>query len=116
MQDAAIAAMRMPYKYVEKTMKKYEKRRNFMIDAFKELGWDVKKNNATMYLWLKVPSNRKSKEFCLSVMNETGVVFTPGVAFGKSGDSYFRVSLVQDQKRLKEAIARLKKANIRYEK
>jgi len=115
MQDAAIAAMKMPYKYVTKTMNKYEKRRNFMIKGFHELGWDVKKSNATMYLWLKVPKGRKSKEFCLSVMNETGVVFTPGVAFGKSGDDYFRVSLVQNDKRLKEAIERLKKANIRYE-
>jgi len=115
MQDAAIAAMTMPYKYVEKTMKKYEKRRNLMLKAFHELGWDIKKSNATMYMWLKVPNSRKSKEFCQWVMNETGVVFTPGVAFGKSGDSYFRVSLVQSEKRLKEAIERLKKANIRYE-
>lgn len=116
MQDAAIAAMKMPYKYVEKTMKKYQKRRNFMIEAFRELGWDVKKNNATMYLWLKVPSGRKSKEFCLDVMNKTGVVFTPGMAFGNLSDGYFRVSLVQDIKRLKEAVKRLKEANIVYEK
>lgn len=115
MQDAAIAAMQMPYKYVESTMKKYEKRRNFMIKSFEELGWAVRKNNATMYLWLKVPNGLKSREFCKSVMDKTGVVFTPGMAFGALSDHYFRVSLVQDEKRLKEAVARLKAAGIKYE-
>jgi len=114
MQDAAIAAMRMPYKHVEKTMKKYEKRRNFMIKSFEELGWAVRKTNATMYLWLKVPVGMKSKEFCKMVMDKTGVVFTPGMAFGDSSDNYFRVSLVQPDKRLKEAFKRLKASGIRF--
>lgn len=114
MQDAAIAAMKMPYKHVEATMKKYEQRRNYLVEEFRSLGWNVRKPNATMYLWLKVPSGMKSKEFCLMVMNKTGVVFTPGMAFGQNADGYFRVSLVQDIKRLKEAAKRLKEANIRY--
>jgi LL-diaminopimelate aminotransferase len=115
MQDAAIAAMKMPYKYVEETMKIYEKRRNFLVKSFQELGWDAKKSNTTFYMWLKVPGKMKSKEFCKMVMDTTGVVFTPGIAFGKAGDGYFRVSLVQPEKKLKEAIKRLKAANICYE-
>lgn len=115
MQDAAIAAMRMPYKYVEATMKKYQQRRDYLTKEFKSLGWDVKKPKATMYFWLKVPQGMKSKEFCKMVMDKTGVVFTPGMAFGKSGDEYFRVSIVQDIKKLEEAVKRLKAANIRYE-
>lgn len=115
MQDAAIAAMKMPYKYVEDTMKKYQQRRDFLTQAFTELGWKVKKPLATMYFWLRVPGKMKSKEYCKMVMDKTGVVFTPGVAFGKSGDDYFRVSLVQDIKRLEEAVKRLKAANICYE-
>lgn len=114
MQDAAIAAMKMPYKYVARTMKAYEQRRNFLAKSFEELGWKVNKTNATMYLWLKVPEGRKSKEFCFDVMDKTGVVFTPGMAFGQNADGYFRVSLVQDIKKLKEAVKRLKDANIRY--
>lgn len=114
MQDAAIAAMKMPYKYVERTMKKYEKRRNYLVKEFQNLGWKVKKPDATMYLWLKVPGGMKSKEFCKMVMDKTGVVFTPGMAFGKSGDDYFRVSLVQSERKLKEAVKRLKKADISY--
>lgn len=114
MQDAAIAAMRMPYKYVEKTMNEYAKRRDYLVEEFRNLGWQVNKSSATMYLWLKVPDNRKSKEFCTDVMYKSGVVFTPGMAFGPNCDGYFRVSLVQDMKKLKEAVKRLKEANIRY--
>lgn len=114
MQDAAIAAMKMPYKYVADTMKKYEKRRDYLVKEFENLGWKIRKPDATMYLWLKVPSSMKSKEFCKMVMDKTGVVFTPGIAFGKAGDNYFRVSLVQSEKRLKEAIKRLKEADICY--
>jgi len=114
MQDAAIAAMQMPYKYVEKTMKKYAKRRDYLVKEFQAMGWDIKKSHATMYLWLKIPGGMKSKEFCKMVMDTTGVVFTPGMAFGKSSDGYCRVSLVQDMKRLKEAIKRLQDAGICY--
>lgn len=115
MQDAAIAAMRMPYKHVEATMKKYAKRRDFIVKEFRELGWHVRKPVATMYFWLKVPKNLGSKEFCTQTMRKTGVVFTPGIAFGKSCDGYFRLSIVQDIKKLKEAVKRLKEAGIRYE-
>lgn len=114
MQDAAIAAMEMPYEYVEETMKKYQERRDYLVEEFQNLGWKVKKPVATMYLWLKVPPGKKSKEFCKMVMDKTGVVFTPGMAFGKNGDDYFRVSFVQDIERIKESIKRLKAANIRY--
>lgn len=114
MQDAAIAAMRMPYKFVETTMKKYQKRKDYLAQEFENMGWEVKKTNATMYLWLKVPGGMKSKEFCKMVMDKAGVVFTPGMAFGINSDDHFRVSLVQDIKRLKEAVKRLKAAGICY--
>lgn len=115
MQDAAIAAMRMPYRYVAKTMKKYGKRKKYLVKEFENLGWKVPATDATMYMWLKVPQGRSSREFCKWVMDTTGVVFTPGSAFGKGADGYFRVSLVQSEKKLKEAIKRLKKAKICYE-
>lgn len=115
MQDAAIAAMKMPYRYVTATMNKYKQRRDYLVNAFQEMGWDIKTPDATFYLWVKVPNGWNSKEFCKMVMNKTGVVFTPGIAFGKNGDNYFRVSLVQDIKVIKEAVKKLKEAGICYE-
>lgn len=114
MQDAAIAAMQMDYGYVQQTMDNYARRRIFMMESFKKLGWDLQKTNATMYLWLKVPGGHDSKAWCKMVLEKTGVVFTPGIAFGSHSDGYFRVSLVQPDEKLKEAVERLKKAGISY--
>lgn len=113
-QDAAIQALDMDYGHVEKIVANYSRRRLFAIEALKELGWDVKKSKATMYLWLKVPAPYKSKEFCKMVLDKTGVVLTPGIAFGNHSDSYFRLSLVQPDDRIKEALERIKNAGIKY--
>lgn len=114
-QDAATAALQMPYEFVKETITEYQERRDLLISAFQDLGWNIKKTSATMYLWLKVPSGTNSREFCKMVMEKTGVVFTPGVAFGQNSDGYFRASFVQPKEKLQEAIKRLKAENIRYE-
>lgn len=114
MQDAAIAAMQMDYSHVQKIMENYTRRRLFLIESFEELGWNLKKTNATMYLWLKVPEGYDSKAWCKMILEKTGVVFTPGIAFGTHSDGYFRVSMVQPDEKLKEAVKRLKEAGISY--
>lgn len=113
-QDAAIAALRMPQSYIDDIVAKYQRRRDFMVEGFKKLGWEINNPKATMYLWLKVPEGYDSKSWCKMVMDKTGVVFTPGIAFGKYSDVYFRMSLVAPDDRLKEALNRLETANIRY--
>ncbi|MFA6989496.1 MAG: LL-diaminopimelate aminotransferase [Candidatus Gastranaerophilaceae bacterium] len=114
-QDAATCALNIDYSYIQKTIDKYQNRRDFVIEGFKKLGWNHKKTKATMYLWFKVPSGNDSKSWCKMVFDKTGVVFTPGIAFGNYSDNYFRVSLVQPDERLKKALLRLEEANIRYE-
>ncbi len=114
-QDACIAALEMDYKYVQEIMDKYNSRRELVAQSFNKLGWHMKRSSATMYFWLKVPRGRKSKEFCKDVLFKTGVMFTPGIAFGEYSDDHFRVSIVQPTSRLEEAFRRLEKANIRFE-
>ncbi len=113
-QDAAIAALKMSEDQCCDIAGGYQRRRDFMVEGFKKLGWDIKKTKATMYLWLKVPEGYDSKSWCKMILDKTGVVFTPGVAFGKHSDNYFRVSLVAADERLREALDRLEKANIAY--
>ena len=113
-QDACIAALEMDYRYVQDIMDKYNSRREIVAQGFNKLGWHMKRSSATMYFWLKVPKGRTSKEFCKDVLFKTGVMFTPGVAFGEYSDDHFRVSIVQPTKRLVEAFERLDKAGIRY--
>lgn len=113
-QDAAIAALNLPRQYVDEIVNKYQRRRDVMADGFEKLGWAVRRPQASMYLWLKVPQGYTSKEWCKMVLEKTGVVFTPGVAFGQHSDGYFRASLVACEEKLTEAINRLEKANIRF--
>ncbi len=113
-QDAAIEAITMNFENAEHIGKNYERRSKFVAQRLNELGWNVKPIDATMYFWLKVPEGYDSKSFCRMVLDKTGVVFTPGIAFGKYSDNYFRLSIVQPDERLNEAFDRLQQAGIRY--
>ena len=113
-QEAAIAAMHIPQSYVDNIAQNYQRKRDFMVEGFRKLGWDVNKTKASMYLWLKTPEGYDSKSWCKMVLDKTGVVLTPGIAFGNYSDGFFRVSLVQPDDKMKEALVRLKAANIKF--
>ena len=106
-QHAGIAALNGSQECVFENNKIIQKRRDFMVDSLNELGWDVKKPKATFYLWFKTPDCSKSTDFAKKVLDETGVVITPGTGFGKYGENYIRIALTQKLERLKEAVARL---------
>ena len=114
-QDAAISALNCDIKHVQEIMDKYNARRELVAKGFTKLGWEVKRSSATMYFWLKVPKGYTSKEFCKMVLDKTGVVFTPGIAFGEMSDDHFRISIVQPPEILAAAIVRLEDAGIRFE-
>ena len=96
-------------------MDKYDSRRETIAKGMNKLGWHMKRTPATMYFWLKVPKGYNSMEFCKMVLDKTGVVLTPGIAFGDMSDDHFRLSIVQPTAKLEEALKRLEKAGIRYE-
>ncbi len=113
-QDAAIKALNMDYSFVTPTVENYQRRRNLLIDRLSKLGWNVQKMQATMYFWLKVPNGYTSKEFCKMVLDKTGVVLTPGIAFGNYSDGYFRLSTVQPDEKINEALDRFEQHGIKY--
>jgi LL-diaminopimelate aminotransferase len=114
LQTAAETALNLPDTYLEDVQNRYRIRRDFLIDGLAELGWDIPKPKATMYVWVPCPPGMNSTDFALSVLQTTGVVVTPGNAFGSGGEGYVRVSLIADCDRLGEALRRLKAANIVY--
>jgi LL-diaminopimelate aminotransferase len=114
LQTAAETALNLPDTYLEEVQSRYRIRRDFLIDGLAELGWDIPKPKATMYVWVPCPPGMNSTDFALSVLQTTGVVVTPGNAFGSGGEGYVRVSLIADCDRLGEALRRLKAANIVY--
>lgn len=114
LQKAAETALQLPDSYLTEVQTRYRTRRDFLIQGLAELGWDVPKTRATMYLWVPCPPDMTSTDFALDVLQKTGVVLTPGSAFGSGGEGYVRVSLITDLDRLGEALRRFRDAGIRF--
>jgi LL-diaminopimelate aminotransferase len=115
LQTAAETALQLPDVYLHEVQQRYRGRRDFLIQGLGKLGWDIPKTNATMYLWVKCPVGMGSTDFALDVLQQTGVVITPGNAFGVAGEGYVRISLIADCDRLSEVLHRFKQAGIRYQ-
>jgi LL-diaminopimelate aminotransferase len=114
LQTAAETALQLPDVYLHEVQNRYRRRRDFLIEGLGKLGWTIPKTKATMYLWVPCTVGMTSTEFALNVLQQTGVVVTPGNAFGKAGEGYVRISLIAECDRLQEVINRFKQANIRY--
>jgi LL-diaminopimelate aminotransferase len=115
LQTAAETALQLPDVYVHEVQARYRRRRDFLIQGLGELGWHIPNSKATMYLWVPCPVGLSSTDFALNVLQQTGVVVTPGNAFGIAGEGYVRISLIAECARLGEALRRFKQANIRYQ-
>jgi LL-diaminopimelate aminotransferase len=115
LQRAAETALQLPDVYLEEVQTRYRTRRDFLINGLAKLGWSVPKTKATMYLWVPCPPGQESTDFALTLLQKTGVVVTPGNAFGVGGEGYVRISLIADCDRLQEALNRFEKAGIFYQ-
>jgi LL-diaminopimelate aminotransferase len=114
LQSASETALQLPDIYLSEVQARYRARRDFLIQGLAELGWTIPTPQATMYLWIPCPPGLNSTDFALSVLEQTGVVLTPGNAFGSGGEGYVRVSLIADCDRLGEVLQRFKQAQISY--
>ncbi len=114
-QKAAETALQLPDEYIQDVQQRYSTRRDFLIEGLGKLGWKISPSKATMYLWIKTPPGQGSTEFALDVLQQTGVVITPGNAFGEAGEGYVRISLIADCDRLGEVLRRFRQAGISYQ-
>lgn len=113
LQQAAVTAITGDQACVAATCKAYEIRRDILCDGLKEIGWEMEKPVATMFVWAPVPSHFKDSEtFVTELMERCGVLVTPGSAFGPSGEGYVRMALVQDEPELKKAIETIDQSGI----
>ncbi|MBH8599684.1 MULTISPECIES: aminotransferase class I/II-fold pyridoxal phosphate-dependent enzyme [unclassified Thermoactinomyces] len=103
-QKAAEEALKSGDSFYRSHIRIYQSRRDLVIKELKKSGWDVMNPPATMYIWAKIPLSVSSTEFCYRLMEDTGVVLTPGSAFGKNGEGYVRINLVQPEVQLKKAM------------
>jgi LL-diaminopimelate aminotransferase len=86
----------------------YTRRRDLVVDALRDIGVDVKPPKATIYVWAPIPAGfESSAAYCEHVLEQAGVVISPGGAYGPNGEGFFRISLTTPDDRLLEAVQRL---------
>jgi len=108
-QEAGIAALTGPDAFAEDMRALYRRRRDLFVGELARAGWSMRKPAATFYVWAHTPEGRPSTEVAGRLLEEAGVVCTPGVGFGPSGEGYVRFALSVEENRLKEAVARIQK-------
>jgi len=106
-QKAGIAALKKGDGSVKKLRNIYRKRRDILVKGLEEGGFSPILPRASFYVWMPVPEGMTSSGFASALLEDAGVVCTPGVGFGSSGEGYVRFSLTVDEKRLKEAAERI---------
>jgi len=106
-QEAGIAALTGPQDYVERARATYQERRDLVVDGLRKLHLPVTPPRATFFVWAPVPDGGDSRAWASRLLQEVGVVVTPGVGFGPSGEGYYRIALTVDQARIAEAMERL---------
>lgn len=96
-----------PEKVVARNVATYKERRDLMVDALRAAGAAVEPSMGTFYLWVRVPGSYTSESYVARVLEKTGILVTPGSAYGRYGEGYVRVSLSVPTDRVKEAAGRL---------
>ena len=101
-----------PQDNIQKMNEIYTGRRNVVINGLNELGWNLKPTKATFYLWIPTLNKMKSLDFADLLLEKTGIIVTPGIGYGEYREGYVRIALTVEEKRLEEAMGKMKKAGI----
>jgi alanine-synthesizing transaminase len=109
-QVASISALKLPRADVKVLADKYQDRRDTLISGLLRYGWDIKPSNGAMFVWAQLPDKYKhlgSMKFSELLLQEAEVLVSPGIAFGKAGEGYVRMSLVENSERIKQAVRQI---------
>jgi len=105
--------MNGPQDEVEHIRRRYQERRDVLVDGLNRIGWPVAKPKATMFVWAQIPEHMQhmgSLEFSTFLLQEGKVAVSPGVGFGEYGDKYVRFALIENEHRTRQAIRGIKRA------
>jgi len=112
-QYGAVAALTGPMEGVEKQRLEYQARRDALCGGLRSIGWNVPDSQGTMFVWAHIPDGYSSSaEFCEILMEKTGIIATPGTAFGSLGEGYVRFALVKTVPEITEIIKIIKDSKI----
>jgi alanine-synthesizing transaminase len=111
-QIAAIVALRHTEAAVEEQSLVYRGRRDALCDALNRLGWNVTPPKAGMFVWAPIPDPWRSRlstmDFAMMLLEQGNVAVSPGSGFGPAGEGFLRMSLVENESRLKQAVRQIK--------
>ena len=111
-QVASVIALDSDYSIVEKARDTYSKRLDVLVQGLNKAGWPVEKPKATMFLWAKIPEKFRgmgSVDFSMKLLKEAKVAVAPGAGFGEHGEGYVRFAVVENEKRIRQAVRNIKK-------
>ncbi|EOM5890545.1 TPA: LL-diaminopimelate aminotransferase [Campylobacter jejuni] len=111
-QVAATIALDGDQTCVDEIRATYDKRMHILLEAFENAGWKLQKPRASMFVWAKLPESKrhlKSLEFSKQLLQRASVAVSPGVGFGKAGDEYVRIALIENENRIRQAARNIKK-------
>jgi LL-diaminopimelate aminotransferase len=106
-QQATIAALTESRDFPKEMSEVYRRRRNLVAEGLTAIGLEVTPPRATPYFWVRVPDGHTSESFTELVLEEAGVLVSPGPAYGPSGEGFFRISMTVPDDRLEEAVRRI---------
>ena len=107
LQHAGVAALNAARDFPAEMSEVYRRRRDLMVDALTAIGLPSEPPSATPYIWIRVPNSHDSASFTELVLEQAGVIVSPGPSFGASGEGYVRISLTVPDERLAEAAGRI---------
>ncbi len=104
-QHAAIAALTGPQDCVREACSIYQERRDALVSGLREIGFDVQAPKATFYVWVPVDD---CMAFAAKLLDEAGIVATPGIGFGRNGEGFVRFAITRSVERINEAVERMR--------
>lgn len=112
-QHAAIAALNGPQDSVTRNRAEYQARRDALCGGLRSIGWDVPDSQGSMFVWAPLPKGyHNSVDFCFELLERSGLLCTPGAAFGQLGEGHVRFALVQPVPVMQEIVAAVAKSGI----
>ncbi|MEM8945790.1 MAG: aminotransferase class I/II-fold pyridoxal phosphate-dependent enzyme [Planctomycetota bacterium] len=112
-QIAAIMALRHTDSAVEEQSRIYEGRRDALCDGLARMGWEPNAPKAGMFVWQPIPEPWRSRmstmDFAMMLLEKGNVAVSPGSGFGPAGEGYLRMSLVENEERLRQAVRQMKR-------
>jgi alanine-synthesizing transaminase len=105
-QVAATAALNGPDDCIKEMRDTYRKRRDALVESFGRAGWEIPPPQASMFAWAPLPKAFEavgSMQFATLMVEKSGVVVSPGVAFGEHGEGYVRIAMVENEQRIRQA-------------